>query len=131
MIEVEHAGIHLGSPLILYGGQDSPQAVALLSLAAGRASGDGATGPGGPAIGTPWGLPVAPAPTADTAPAARADLPGPMRAMSILGLVVAAVMAVAGILVVIPAFGLFGIVWTGMALLILVINGSRFLRRGW
>ncbi len=40
-------------------------------------------------------------------------------------------MIVAGVLFVIPSLGMFGVVWMGMAVLILVINGRRFIRRGW
>jgi hypothetical protein len=32
---------------------------------------------------------------------------------------------------VIQSLGTFGTTWTGMAVLILVINGRRFIRRGW
>jgi hypothetical protein len=58
-------------------------------------------------------------------------VPGPMRAMGLLGLVLAVVMIIAGVLFVIPSLGTFGIIWTGMAVLILVINGRRFISRGW
>jgi hypothetical protein len=123
-IEVEHAGIDVASPLVLYGGPESPQAVAILALASAGVS-DDATPPVGPTVE------AAPAPRLDAAPEAIAKVPGLMRALGVLGLVVAAVMAVVGILVVIPSLGVFGVAWTGMALLILVINGRRFLRRGW
>jgi hypothetical protein len=121
-IEVEHAGIDVTSPLILYGGADSPQARALLSLGSVDA-----------AVVTP---PAAPNGIASGAPAAapvetRRAVPGPMRAMSLLGLAVAVVMIIAGVFFVIPSLGTFGIVWTGMAVLILVINGRRFITRGW
>jgi hypothetical protein len=122
-IEVEHAGLDVTSPLILYGGSDSPQAGVLLSLAsADRGFGPppmptSSTGREGPATS-----PI------ETTPS---PVPGLMRAMGILGLVVALVMVVAGVVFVIPSLGTFGIIWTGMALLILVINGRRFIRRDW
>jgi hypothetical protein len=122
MIEVEHAGIDVTSPLILYGGPDSPQARALLTLG----SGERQVSPPADAATTGSGVPATP-----SSEAAPRPVPGPMRALGILGLVVAAVMIVAGVFFVIPSVGPFGVVWTGMAALILVINGRRFIRRGW
>lgn len=51
--------------------------------------------------------------------------------MSILGLIVGVVMVVVGVLVVVPELGLFGGAWTALALLILIWNSVRVLRRGW
>jgi hypothetical protein len=47
-IEVDHAGIDVASPLVVYGGPDSPQAVAILALVEERLnSGDlASSGPG-------------------------------------------------------------------------------------
>lgn len=123
MIEVEHAGIDVTSPLILYGGPDSPQARVLLSLASGDRP---VSAPLAPAASAGWAAPTTP--SVEAAPRA---VPGPMRAMGLLGLVVAVVMIVAGVLFVIPSLGTFGIIWTGIAVLILAINGRRFIRRGW
>lgn len=125
-VEVEHAGTDITSPLVIYGGPDSPQALALLSLAS-RDAGAPPRAVGGPT----WGSAPTPSSPAPGAHPATGAVPGPMRALSVFGLVVAAVMAVAGIVVVVPSFGVFGLVWTGMAVLILVINARRFVRRGW
>jgi hypothetical protein len=115
-VEVEHAGIDVSSPLILYGSADSPQALVLLAFGAHDVT---AAPPGIPAGGSGSAWPSA----------AVRPVPGPMRALGLLGLAVAVAMIVAGVLFVIPSVGLFGIVWTGMAVVILVINGRRFIRR--
>jgi hypothetical protein len=117
-VEVEHRGVDVMSPLVLWGGPNSPQAVALSALADGR-TGDL----------RPPGAPQAPAwPPPDIV---RRAPPAPMRALSILGLIVGVVMVLVGVLVVVPEFGPLGVVWTAFALFILIWNGNRFLRRGW
>lgn len=129
-IEVEHAGIDTLSPLILYGGPDSPQARALMALASGDTTDIPPLAPprasGGPVPG--W-------PTTPTVATARPthDLPTAtlMRVLGLLGLIVGIVMVAVGLLVIIPSFGPVGLVWTGTAALILIVNARRFIRRGW
>jgi hypothetical protein len=121
-IEVDHAGIEVASPLVLYGGRDSPLAQAIAALTEGRVRTLAHSGPDAAAK---------PAAMATTSQAAKPTPPGPMRAMSILGLVVAAGMVVAGLVYVIPTFGPIGVVWTAVLLVILVVNGRRIIRRGW
>jgi hypothetical protein len=111
-IEVEHAGTDVASPLILYGGEDSPQATAISQLQAREGVSTGVAVPAGP-------------------PTARPQPPGPLRAMSVIGLFVGVVLIGAGIFWAIPTFGPFGFVWTGVAVVIEVINARRFFQRGW
>ena len=86
-----------------------------------------------------WGAP-APTPGAVWTPSAAEPVapeavdgvvPGPMRVMSVFGLVMGLVMVVVGVAVVVPGAGMFGIVWTGFAVVILAVNTRRFIRRGW
>lgn len=117
-IVVEHWGTDTVSPFLLFGGPDSPQARAILALASRAAT----------------AAPEASAPRPSTAAPAETTarpVPGPMRAMGLIGLGVSVVMIVAGVFFVIPSVGMFGLVWTGMAVVILVINGRRFIHRGW
>lgn len=124
-VEIEHSGRALTSPLVIYGAPNSPQAVALTALGERHTNGapaGSATDPGR------FVLPVAAWPPPEIA---RRTAPGPMRALSILGLIVAAGMVIAGLLVVVPRFGPFGFVWTAVALVILISNARRFIRHGW
>jgi len=123
-IEIEHAGIDITSPFVLYGSPDSPQARVLQALESHEAT----VAPlAAPIAESGWASPSTGASTATTV----RPVPGPMRALGLFGLVVAVVMIVAGVLFVIPSLGMFGVVWTGMAVLILLINGRLFIRRGW
>lgn len=125
-IEIDHAGIDVQSPLVLYGGRESPQAVAVSMLINRQ---------------RPAGLPEPPVGQAHDAPfaggqsvahaAARPKPPAPLRAMSVMGLLVGIVMLAIGLLWVIPNAGPFGFFWTGMIVVILAVNGWRFYRRGW
>jgi uncharacterized membrane protein len=47
----------------------------------------------------------------------------PGKGQSILGLVVGCIFVCIGIFIVVPTFGLFGLLWTGIAIAITAING--------
>lgn len=47
----------------------------------------------------------------------------PGKAQSVMGLVVGCIFVCIGLFIVIPTFGLFGLLWTGIAIAITVING--------
>lgn len=47
----------------------------------------------------------------------------PGKAQSVMGLIVGCIFVCIGLFIVIPTFGLFGLLWTGIAIAITVING--------
>ena len=55
----------------------------------------------------------------------------PGKAQSTMGFVVGIVFVLIGLFMVIPVFGLFGLLWTGMAVAITVVNGlNAFGKKG-
>ena len=52
----------------------------------------------------------------------------PLRVLTVLGLGIGVVLIVLGVLVVIPADGAIGVVWTVAALGILIFNAVRYFR---
>ena len=55
----------------------------------------------------------------------------PGKAQSAMGFVMGIVFVLIGLFMVIPVFGLFGLLWTGMAVVITVINGlNAFGKKG-
>ena len=126
-IEVEHQGIDVASPLVLYGGRTSRQAAAVSALARDmRGTRDA---PESPLTDSE----AARLPMDVWARAAneRANPPGPVRAASLFGLLVGAVIVGIGVLWAVPTLGPFGVFWTGGAVIILVVNVRRFFLRGW
>ena len=49
----------------------------------------------------------------------------PGRTLSAMGFVVGVIFVCVGLFVVVPAFGLFGLLWTGIAVAITVVNGMN------
>lgn len=49
----------------------------------------------------------------------------PGRTQSAMGFVVGVIFVCVGLFVVVPAFGLFGLLWTGIAVAITVVNGMN------
>ena len=55
----------------------------------------------------------------------------PGKAQSAMGFIVGIVFVLIGLFMVVPMFGLFGLLWTGMAVVITVINGlNAFGKKG-
>ena len=55
----------------------------------------------------------------------------PGKAQSVMGFVMGIVFVLIGLFMVIPVFGLFGLLWTGMAVVITVLNGlNAFGKKG-
>jgi len=107
-LQIDHAGIGTASPLILYVSTQTPLAKAIAGLAQGAAT-----------------LPSVPA-------AARVGLGGPpglMAGFGVLGLVVNLAIIAMGVFWAIPNLGFFGLVWTGLAIVIGVTNARTFLER--
>ncbi|MEE6449995.1 SHOCT domain-containing protein [Gottfriedia acidiceleris] len=50
----------------------------------------------------------------------------PSKGQSFLGLLIGIIFIVLGFTIVIPKAGLFGLLWTGIALMITIINGYNF-----
>lgn len=126
-IEIEHQGVDVASPLVLYGGRTSPQAAAVSALVTDT-----------PRTGDAPESPVTDSEAAHhpmdawaRAASERANPPGPVRAASLFGLLVGAVIIAIGVLWAVPTLGPFGIFWTGGAVIILVVNVRRFVLRGW
>jgi hypothetical protein len=138
-IEIDHASTEVASPILIYGGRDSAQAEAISRLADGTleppteepsAWATGGSQPPQPVVPTaPGAAPSAWA--ASASPSWWATPPGPMRVLSVFGLIVAAVLVIAGLVYVIPTFGPIGVVWTAILVFILVWNARRFIRQGW
>jgi hypothetical protein len=105
-LRIDHAGLGAASPLILYISTKTPLARAIAGLPQ-------ATEP----------LPAVPA-------GRRVGLGGPsglMAGFGALGLVVNLAMVAIGVLWAIPNLGFFGFVWTGLAIVISVLNARRLL----
>jgi hypothetical protein len=120
-ITIEHAGIDIASPLVLYGSAGSAQAMALETMLARRpVAADGpVTAPG------PDGL-------ADRAPQATRRRPPPvLTVMTVLGLGVSIVLIGYGFLIAIPQLGGFGVIWTVLGIVIFAVNTIQLIRRGW
>ena len=55
----------------------------------------------------------------------------PGKAQSTMGFIMGIVFVLIGLFMVVPLFGLFGLLWTGMAVVITVINGlNAFGKKG-
>lgn len=110
-IKIEHAGVDSLSPLILFMSPQSPMAQTIWRFQ-GSASSAG-TGE---------------APTA--AQPIRPRQASMLRLMGVAGIASGVVLIGVGVIWAIPTFGLFGILWTGWAIAILLMNVRRYLRRG-
>jgi hypothetical protein len=120
-IVIEHDGVDVNSPLLLYGGPDSPQAQAIKAIfeRAGRPMADVTSSTS------------APTPLTREAPSAAPRPAMPMRVLSLFGLAVGLGLVIYGLLVAIPQLGAFGIAWTAIGVVILIVNTTRFIRRGY
>ena len=118
-IEISHTSAEATSPVVLYARQTSDLGRAFSAIAMPRSSNDGASS--APESGQ----------HAAQVRALKPKPPGPLRALSAFGLVVGVIMVIVGVVEVIPKFGPFGILWTGIAAVVLVTNLRRFLRQGW
>jgi hypothetical protein len=107
-LEIDHAGLGATSPLILYISRKSPLAGAIAGLPR-----PGAT------------LPAAP-------PSRRVEFGGPpglMAGFGVLGLAVNVAIIAIGVFWAIPNLGFFGLIWTGLAIVIGAVNARRLLQR--
>jgi len=114
-IEVDHEGIDVPSPIFFYGGQGSALGRALAALAEhplDSASRDAVRSL--PPVGGPPG-----------------SVPASLRATGLLGIAAAAVIALIGLLLVVPQFGLIGVLWTAFASLIALWRARQYRRYGW
>lgn len=117
MIEIRHTSPEAQSPIFLYARRTSDLGRAIDALARAHATRAASTDSRASTAG-----PLQPAPGRP---------PGPMRALSALGLVVGGIMVAIGVFVMIPQQGTFGLIWTGIAVVVLIANVRRFVRQGW
>lgn len=128
-IEIDHAGVDLVSPLVLYADANSAPVQAIQWLASGP------NRPPSPVIHpiAAWGAPAS-GPTARSeprqTPPPRSSVPArsSVEPLDVLGLVVGVGLVVAGI-ASISGSGLLGVAWTVVAGAILVANTMRLTRR--
>jgi hypothetical protein len=109
-LQIDHTGLGTASPLIFYISAKSPLARAIVGLPHPAAA-------------------LAPAPASPRAPIGLSTPPGLMAGFGALGLVVNVAIIAIGVFWAIPNLGFFGLIWTGLAIVIAVVNTRRFLQR--
>ena len=131
-VEVAHTGADSTSPFVIFGSGDSPLVKAIKAIASQARSDVMA--------GSTTDLEAhAPSPSTDRAGTSSGSKtpgwqvagmpPGIMGAFGILGVAVSIVMIGIGLFWAIPTLGLFGLVWTGFAVVIAVTNIRRLLSK--
>jgi hypothetical protein len=103
-VVIRHSAVDIASPLVLFGRRGLRLLPAIEQL----------TGPATGQIGRSTRAPVDPG-------------AGAMTGLALMGIVVSLVMAVIGLIIVIPTAGAFGIAWTGVALVAGLVNVRRLL----
>jgi hypothetical protein len=119
-LEIEHDGLEVPSTVGLFIGEDSHVARAIAAITEGRQNDPSRTPLRDPRSGS----------TADP-PAVKPGPPILLRLLSLTGLFVGVAMIIVGVTRIIPAIGLFGIVWTAFGVVILAVNAAQFVRRGY
>jgi hypothetical protein len=112
---IDHDGVDVASPILLFVGEDSPFTRAIARVAGDKYVHDPSTD-------------ATPHPLISRSTTSRPPLV--MRATSLIGLVMGFGLILAGVMLAIPTFGWVGVAWTVGAAVILATNLVRFLRRG-